>query len=71
MACHFPVVSVVPVVSARPLENEIPRGRPANFQWHSSRAARQLPVTPISAHFDMVFSPQIWYNSVHQTNGKK
>ena len=44
MACHFPAVSVVPVVPGRPLGNEIPRGRSANFQWHSLRAARQLQV---------------------------
>ena len=47
MACHFPAVSVVPVVPVRPLGNEIPRGRsshwmvaflaggPANFQRQS------------------------------------
>jgi hypothetical protein len=54
MACHFPVVSVVPVVSVRPLENEIPCGRPANFQRHSLRAARQFPVA-FPAAFLVVF----------------
>ena len=39
MACHFPEVSEVPV---RPPENEIPRGRPANSQRHSSRTAQPL-----------------------------
>ena len=31
MACHFPAVSVVPVVPVRPLENEIPCGRPSHW----------------------------------------
>ena len=46
MACHFPVVSVVPVVSVRPLENEIPCGRSANFQRHSL-ASEVLPNVPL------------------------
>ena len=37
MACHFPAVSVVPVVPARPLEN-----------GNSSRAVRPLPVAHLS-----------------------
>ena len=32
MACHFPVVSVVPVVSVRPPENEIPCGRSSQLE---------------------------------------
>ena len=55
MACHFPAVSVVPVVSARPLETGIPCGRsshwmvaflaggPPTSSGTPLRAARQLP----------------------------
>ena len=32
MACHFPAVSVVPVVSASPLKNGIPCGRPVHWK---------------------------------------
>ena len=31
MACHFPAVSVVAVLPVRPLENEIPCGRPSHW----------------------------------------
>ena len=30
-SCHLPEVSVVPVVPVRPLENEIPCGRPSHW----------------------------------------
>ena len=41
-ASHFLGVLGVLSVLVRPLENEIPRGRPVDFQRHSSRAVRQL-----------------------------
>ena len=61
MACHFPAVSVVPVVPVRPLENEIPCGRSANFQWHSLRATQPLEGgTPCGRS---AVAAKTWYNS--------
>ena len=44
MASHvFGVLGVVLSVLARPLENEIPFGRPANWKWHSTHPLLHSP----------------------------
>ena len=72
MACHFPVVSAVPVVPVRPLENEIPCGRPTNFQWHSLRAARQLPAAPQDAASEVLHNVPLYQTErIRYTTGKQ